>query len=223
MGHSAKIQTTINMKNTNKIICAFVLALSLCACRKGDSEVDLGFPKIYIPQATITGLDNTYPIPNGSLTQNSKYVCRYDKAAGTLEVNIGVVRAGFIKDAKAFSVDLGVCEEQTQKKLESYAASGVLATMLPLSVCDIPPKISVESGKNSGTVYLSIDMKELSKQRDSFFAGDSYKILVLGLEISNPTAYELADSNTNVVICLDLNSEEWDKAESPVRTLFPIY
>ncbi len=204
-------------------MCALVLAMSLCACRKGDSEVNLGFPKIYIPQATITGLDNSYPIPNGSLTQNSKYVCRYDKATGALEVNIGVVRAGFIRDAKAFSVDLGVCEEQTEEKLATYAANGVPATRLPLSVCTVPSKISVEAGKNSGTVYLSIDMKELSKQRSSLFEDDSYEILVLGLEISNPTAYELADSNTNVVICLDLNSDEWDKAGSPVRTLFPIY
>jgi hypothetical protein len=55
-----------------------------------------------------------------------------------------------------------------------------------------------------------------------------YQLLVLGLEIANPTEYELAESNTSVVIVLDLNSSEWDEAlaknlpEGGVRTLFPI-
>lgn len=210
------------MKTARNIILILAMALGLGACQPADSEKDLGFTKIYIPQATITGLDNTYPIPNGSLTQNSKYVCKYNEAAGTLDINVGVVRSGYVKEQKAFSVKLGVCEDETQRKLDEYSGKGIPAIGLPLSLCTIPQTISVENGKNSNSCYVSVNMKELSKQRASLLVDDTYKILVLGLEISDPSEYELAELNTNVVICIDLNSEEWDKAESPVRILFPL-
>ena len=209
------------MKTARNIFLAIVMAFALGSCQQADSEKDLGFTKIYIPQATITGLDNTYPIPNGSLTQNSKYVCKYNEASGTLDINVGVVRSGYVKESKAFSVKLGVCASETQRKLAEYDEKGIPASELPLSVCSIPQTISVEQGKNSNSCYVSVNMKALSKDRASIFVGDTYKILVLGLEISDPTEYELADLNTNVVICIDLNSEEWDKADSPVRVLFP--
>ena len=95
-------------------------------------------------------------------------------------------------------------------------------------MCTIPGKISVKQGNNTGTCYLTVDLQALSAQASSLLVDGQYKLLVLGLEIANPTEYELAESNTKVVIVLDLNSPEWDDAaekklpEGGVRTLFPI-
>lgn len=216
------------MKLIRNISIVLALALAFTACEEADSVKDLGFPVIYIPQATVTGLDNSYPIPLGPLNQHTNYCCRYDGTTGNLDINLGVLRAGFIKDQKAFSVDLRTCPEQTQKKLDEYAAKEVPvpAVAIPAEVCTIPEKISVEAGKNSATCYVSVNIKELAKQQASLLAVNTYKLLVLGLEIANPTTYELAENNTSVVIILDLNSENWDGLdpsvpESAVRGLFP--
>jgi len=213
------------MKTIYKILF-FVLALTLSACQKNDATMDYGFPKVYIPQATITGLDNSYPIPSGPFYQNSVYTSRYDNDSGQLQICLGVIRSGYIADQKAFSVKLRVSADQTAAKLAEYAEAGTPAAELPLSMCSIPARISVERGSNGGTCYVSVDMKALSQQRSSIFDGTKYKLLVLGLEISDPSEYELAESNTSVVIVLDLNSEHWDsvaadKPESEVRILFP--
>jgi hypothetical protein len=88
-------------------------------------------------------------------------------------------------------------------------------------------KISVPAGDNTGTCYVSVDLQALANDKASIMEGDIYKQLVLGLEISNPTEYELAETNTSVIIILNLNDANWDglSAETPesaVRKLFPI-
>lgn len=199
------------------------MAAAFCACEPADSNKETGFPLIYIPQATVTGLDNTYPIPNGALDQYTNYVCRYNQQSGALEIALGAYRAGYLTTSKGFTVDLGVCQSETERKLSELES----AMALPLEYCTIPEKITVEEGKNSGSCYVSVNMKALAAKRADIMADDSYKLLVLGLQISNPTAYELAQKNTSVVIVLDLNSSHWDNAptsmpESQIRTLFPI-
>lgn len=211
------------MKKIFKSILVVFAAVSLSVSCESDSTKDTGNAVIYIPQANITGLDNTYPIPNGSLNQNTNYVCKYDKATGMLGVNVGVIRAGYINNAKGFSVDLKECSSETERKVNELGN----AMAIPSDCFSIPAKIEVPAGKNSATCYVSINLQKLSANKASFFDGTEYKKLVLGLEIANPTAYELAETNTKVVIVLDLNSEHWDtvsadKPESAVRILFPL-
>ena len=75
---------------------------------------------------------------------------------------------------------------------------------------------------------MTVDLQALAGQASSIITDGKYQLLVLGLEIANPTQYELAENNTSVVIVIDLNSAEWDDAlaknlpEGGVRTLFPI-
>lgn len=211
----------------NLLFLALAAVVSLLAgCEPSDANKDYGFPLIYIPQATVTGMDNSYPIPNGPLDQNKTYVCNFKD--GKLNIALGVVRAGAIADQKAFSVDLKVCESETERKIAEYDSKDTPAAELPVNMCTIPGKISVKQGNNTGTCYLTVDLQALSAQASSLLVDGQYKLLVLGLEIANPTEYELAESNTKVVIVLDLNSPEWDDAaekklpEGGVRTLFPI-
>ncbi len=215
------------MKNAVKILF-IALFTGLAACSENDATKDYGFAKVYIPQATVTGLDNSYPIPSGPFYQNSVYTCTYDKQSGILQVALGVIRSGYFSQQKAFSVDLGVSAAETSRKLAEYTEKGTPAAALPQDLCTIPGKISVEAGNSGGTCYIGIDMKKLALQQTSLYTGTEYKLLVLGLEITNPTEYELADNYTSVVIVLDLNSQHWDnvaedKPESDIRSLFPIY
>ncbi len=201
--------------------------VAFASCDKNDATADYGFPKVYIPQATVTGLDNTYPIPLGPFYRNSTYSCSYEN--GILSIALGVIRSGYLAKQQAFSVDLGVSKADTDRKLAEYADAGTPAAALPQSVCTIPGKISVEEGTNGGTCKVLVDLKALAASRSSYYANGVYSLLVLGLQISNltgPAEYTLADNYTSVVIVLDLGSSEWDdvaadKPESEVRKLFP--
>lgn len=215
----------ICLRNYLSVLAIAVMAMTMVGCEPSDANKDYGFPLVYIPQATVTGLDNSYPIPNGPFGQNTKYTCNYKD--GKLNIALGVVRAGKLAEEKAFTVDLGVSEAETSKKVQELIGKETPAVELPVSLCTIPEKISVPAGDNTGTCYVSVDLQALAADRAAIMEGDVYKQLVLGLEISNPTVYELAESNTSVIIILNLNDSNWDglSAETPesaVRKLFPI-
>lgn len=211
-----------------KKLLPITILLSVTAftgCEQNDNDRDYGFPKIYIPQATITGLDNSYPIPAGPFGQSTSYTCHFRD--GKLNIAIGAVRAGVLADQKAFTVDLSVSQEETDRKLKELNEKGTPAAEFPSDVYSFPEKISIDKGKNTGTCYVAVDMEKLSRQQAALYENGSYRLLVLGLEISNPTNYELADTNTSVIIILDLNSVHWDNVaenlpESEVRALFPL-
>lgn len=200
-------------------------ALLLSACQKEDANKDYGFAKVYIPQATVTGIDNSYPIPMGPFYQNSKYTCSYSQETGKLDIVVGVIRSGYFSVQQGYSVSLSVSAGLTNEKVTELGG-----VALPTAVCTVPGTITVPDGLSGATVNVSVDLKTLSAQRATFQDTEGYKKLVLGLEISNlsgPAEYSLADSNTSVAIVLDLGSEHWDtvpagKPETEVRTLFPL-
>ncbi len=207
------------MKTLYKILPVLALFFAFAACEENDATRDYGFAKLYIPQATVTGLDNSYPIPLGPFGQNSVYTCKFDNGTGILDIEVGVIRSGYYAEQKGYSVDLKVSDTETADKLAAYSEAGTPAAELPAAVVTVPSKITVPAGQSGEAVYVSVDLKALALQKTSLWVTDKYKLLVLGLEISNPTEYELADNNTSVVIVLDLNSEYWG---AEVRTLFPM-
>ena len=195
------------------------LVFAFASCDENDATRDYGFAYVYIPQATVTGLDNSYPIPLGPLDQYTSYACKFDSATGRLDIEVGVIRSGYFAQQKGYSVDLGVSASETADKLAAYSEAGTPAAELPAAVVTVPSKITVPDGQSGEGVYVSVDLNALALQKTSLWVTDKYKLLVLGLEISNPTEYELAENNTSVVIVLDLNSEYWG---TDVRTLFPL-
>ncbi len=213
-----------------KILLLSIVLMAAWACQKSDANRDYGFAKVYIPQAGVTGLDNSYPIPLGPFYQNRDYACRYDPSSGMLQIVVGVIRSGYFSTQEAYSVSLGPCKGETDRKLAEYALREVPATELKQDLCSIPARIEVGQGQSGETCYVGVDMKALALQKASLVSDSQYKLLVLGLEISNlngPSNYELSDKNTNVVIVLDLNSPHWDtvpadKPESDIRKLFPL-
>ena len=134
-------------------------ALILGACKKEDATKDYGFAKVYIPQATVTGIDNSYPIPLGPFGQNSKYTCSYDAASGKLDIAVGVIRSGYFAVQKGYSVSLGISADLTAAKV---AETGGVA--LPAAVCTIPGTITVPDGESGASVKVSVDLKALAAQ-----------------------------------------------------------
>ena len=217
------------MKTLHKILL-ISLSLALTACGKEDATKDYGFARVYIPQATVTGIDNSYPIPLGPFYRNSVYSCSYDAASGSLEIVLGVIRSGYFAHQQAYSVTLGVSEALTSAKVTALETAGTPAAALPAELCTIPAGLSVPEGESGATCHVGVDLKALAARRATFYADGQYKKLVLGLEISRlegPDGYTLADRNTSVALVLDLGSAWWDdvpadKPESQVRLLFPI-
>lgn len=212
--------------SSNKLLFAFTLLLVImfASCKESDSEKDIGFPKIYIPQATITGLDNSYPVPNGAFGQNTSYNCFYKD--GILNIALGVVRSGYINNAKGFSVTVETSPDETARKVSQLEGNGDAAIQMPSGIYQLPANVEVQSGNNTGTFYLPVNLRELANSSASLSEKNKWKKLVLGVKITNPTQYELSETNTSVVVIIDLNSEHWDKvdanaAESEIRTLFP--
>jgi hypothetical protein len=214
----------INTNNKWLFAITLLVAIVFTGCEKGDSDSDIGIPVIYIPQATITGLDNSYPVPNGPLGQNTSYNCFYKD--GVLNIALGVVRAGYISNAKGFSVTLATSDEETTQKVAQLVADGEPATAIPSGIYQLPAKVEVAAGNNTGTCYIPVNLRELANSKATLEENNKWKKLVLGVKITNPTYYELSETNTSVVVIIDLNSAEWDNvdasaAESEVRTLFP--
>ena len=218
------------MKTLYKILLLTIALIAAGACQKSDATKDYGFAKVYIPQAGVTGLDNSYPIPLGPFYQNRDYCCKYDPATGMLQIVVGVIRSGYFSQQAGYKASLGLCKSETDRKLAEYAAKVIPAMELTPEYCTIPAAIEVKQGQSGETCYVGVDMKALSLQRTSLVSDGRYKLLVLGLEISQlsgPAEYQLADKNTSVVVVLDLNSQHWDtvssdKPESEVRNLFPL-
>jgi hypothetical protein len=211
----------------NKLLFALTLLLAIMFtnCEESDSEKNIGFPKIYMPQATITGLDNSYPVPNGPFGESTSYNSFYKD--GILNIALGVVRAGYIADAKGFSVNIEVSQDETNMKISQLEESGKTAIQIPSGIYQLPANVNVPAGSNTGTFYLSVNLRELANSSASLLNNDGWKMLVLAVKISNPTHYELSETNTSVVVIIDLNSEHWDNvaedaAESEVRILFPM-
>ena len=205
---------------------AVLLAVLLTGCFKSYNEDDVGFARIYIPQATITGLDNSYPVPRGAFGVNTSYTCFYKD--GSLNIALGVVRSGSFAVQKAFSVSISMSQEETTDYLAKMEEDGEDAVQIPSGMYDLPGSVSVEAGKNTGTFYMSVNMNSLASQSALLMGDNEWKKLVLAVKISNPTEYELSDANTSIVVIIDLNSIHWDNAktaglaEGAVRTLFPL-
>ena len=180
------------------VLCTLVLA----GCQKGDGDADYGFTYVYIPQATFTGTNNFYPVPGGS-GDFASLNFKVDKQGNTpvsLNILLGVLRAGKFATSEGFTVNVDVLSIITNEMVASGEISNALA--LPSGVYTIPNVASVEANKNSGSFYLSVDVNKLM---DGTYNGKSL-VLAVGISNPNPAHYKLSDSNTSVVVIIDVDA-----------------
>jgi hypothetical protein len=187
------------MKNKKTAFTFIMLcAMAFAGCQKGDGGADYGYARIYIPQARVTGLNNHYTVPGGSGDISS---LRYTVADGRVDILLSVARSGKISDATGFSVDVAVSADDTRAAMEATGPDAIAnAVELPAALYELSPTATVASGETSGPIDLSLDMRQLP--------GGDYdgKNLVLAVKIANPTAWELSDTNTSVVVIVDVDA-----------------
>lgn len=173
----------------NKQLTIILFILVLLGCEKGDGFKEFGYEYIFMPQAMVTGgINNNYSVPAGG----GEYTNNFIVNNGKVDVLLGVLRSGSSGSA-AYSVDI-LSYAPSAEVLESLEGEA-----LPSSMYTLPNKVDVSSDKTGEVFYLSIDSQALLTE-----AYDS-KILVLTVEITNPTFYELAEKGTKVNVVIDVD------------------
>ena len=193
------MELIIKNRKIANVFLAVITAAFWSSCQKGDGDADYGFAYVYIPQATFTSLDNTYPVPSGAgkNTYNFKVDTLSDGTPDKINIILGVLRSGKISDAEGFTVNVNVLSEMTNDAIIALDD----ALPLPASMFTIPDKAVVEAGTNSALFYVTVDVNQLT---NSMYIG---KKLVLAVGISEPTNnFELAKDNTSVVIIIDVDA-----------------
>ena len=177
------------------VLCALVLA----SCQKGDGDADYGFNYVYMPQATYTGTNNFYPIPGGSGDYSSLNY-KIDKQGNKINILLGVIRSGKLENASKLTVNVGVLADVTNQMVASGEISNALA--MSSSIYTIPNTASIEADNNSCSFNLSVDINKLM---DGTYNGKNL-VLAVGISNPNPAKYELSDSNTSVVVIIDVDA-----------------
>lgn len=158
----------------------FAVFVAISSCQKADSDKEWGFPLIYMPQAKY----EPYRVPGGSMDDNNgNQNYRVDKAAGVVNIFLGVYRGGL-------------------QKLQSYSVSvtsgsddGTSGTLLPDTAYSLPASVTCPDGKRDAGFYLAVDITYLKANAD--------KSLYLKVSISNPTRYELNESLVSTIVRID--------------------
>lgn len=185
------------MKKLLKYIgIATAVLVSAVSCNKGDGDAYYGNCFIYIPQATQSGgINNYYNVPSGE----GIYTYNYKVTETTVNAIMGVSRSGKQED-KAYSVGIGVdtakaAEVATLLNEENPGKYEVIKE----SMYTIPARVEVPAGSYSTTYYIELFKSELS---NSLYAG---KVLVLYIGLHDPTTYELAKTNTEIAVLIDVD------------------
>lgn len=171
-------------------IAALAVTFGFLGCEESDGDKEYGFGKVYMPQAT---RGDYYSVPSGG----GEYTYNFNVENGKLNVFLGVLRAGKIANA-AYSVTVGI----DQTAAQTFISKGTVANamLMPSSIYTIPTSVSVPADKSGETFYLSIDVATLQQ------AAYDNKQLVLCVNISNPTKFEIADDNTNTMVVINVNA-----------------
>ena len=176
-------------------LCTFILA----GCQEGDGDADYGFSRIYMPQSSVTGIDNHYPVPGGSgvYTYNFRVDTLPNGAPDKIQIILGVARSGKISGAGGFVVNVHVLPEMTDEAVNEIED----ALVLPSGIYTLPDQVAVEAGKNSAAFYLTVDINNLM---DGAYDG---KNLALAVGISEPAVgFDPEADGTSVIVVIDVDA-----------------
>lgn len=178
------------------------LASFFTGCEKEASSLDYGTPVVYMPQSMQAGTATSivYNVPAGYDSITNNYVI--DSPDNKLNIVLGVLRSGKVAN-KAFS-----CAILTNPDTVTTAiANGTLignpdptdsVVLLPSSAYSLPATVSVPSGSNQATFYLTVDIAQLKT-----FAG---KKVALAVYLDKPSTYQLSPTNAETIVVIDVNA-----------------
>lgn len=164
------------------IIYLLAVVMLAVACKKEDVFNENGITSIYMPQASIGngGFNNVYPVPfnNGNVENYT-----LDTITKTLKIVLGVKNSGLSKDG--FSVSVTADKEATDAFLKSKEGNGAVA--LPEGSYSLPTNVTVESGSNEKTFYLTVDTgKIITDHPDYFEKKMALAVKITGNAVINP-------------------------------------
>lgn len=182
----------MNMGKKFVLFLAFVCMAGFVAC-DGDGDADYGFGKIYMPQAMQSGgLNNSYTVPSG----DGEYTYNFRVTESHVKAILGVTRSGKLSDAKGFSVSVYTSDAETAAAVSQFGGEAMPSDFYE----PLPQSVTVPSGQAGEVFYLEIPRSTLS---DPAHAGKKY---VLAVGISNPSAYELAETGTVTAVIVDVDA-----------------
>jgi hypothetical protein len=123
-----------------------------------------------MPQANY----DPYVVPNGGTQEQMNINYRVDKAAGKMQIFLGIYRSG-LEEFLAYEVSVST---------GTTTLDGT--TLLPETAYTIPSTVSCPDGKRDATFYLSVNIEYLQDNPTTDFS--------LPVTISNPTRYSLHES-----------------------------
>jgi len=176
------------------LIVSVLMMASLTGCDKGDGEADYGFAYIYMPQSMVTGgLSSNYAVPagGGTMTYNFKVNANKD-----LDVILGVLKSGKFASNEGYSVNVAVDDAKTTAALAGIASS----MAMPSTMYTLPSSVTVPDGETGAGFYLTVDADAL---KQAIYTG---KKLVLAVGLTSTNKYELAATNVNTVVVIDVNA-----------------
>jgi hypothetical protein len=177
----------------------FIAALTgVCSCEKAASEKEVGFSKIYMPQAMFKsgGTSNNYPVPSGS--DSSTYNYLVDPKEKKLNIILGAAVSG--SGSSGFTVDIKADNDTLQQLFSNKLLDTALYKLMPASMYSLPNNLEVPAGSKTGTFYLSVDIGQLKQDK---YIG---KYLVLAVKLANPDKYELNGAISTTIVIIDVNA-----------------
>ena len=177
----------------NKIALLFTAfsALLFVQCEKGDHLTEWGIAKIAMPQASILdgGTTNNYIVPSEGMKNYE-----LDTVANTISIRLGVSQSGK-QSPQGFKVEVNTNSDTINYLVESEIIEN--AVLLPEEVYTLPETVTVEAGEREALFALEIDREKLIANHIEI----SGKNLLLAVQISNPSNYELDNRlNTTIVV-----------------------
>lgn len=181
---------------------AFATILFFGGCEKEAGSLDYGAPVIYMPQSLQSGTSTSivYNVPTGYDAATYNFVI--DTPNNKLDIILGVLRSGKVAN-DAFSVAILTNPDTVTAAIANGSLVGSpdptdSIVLLPSSAYSLPATVSVPSGSNQATFYLSVDIGQLQAL--------SGKKAALAVYLDKPTTYPLNPANSETIVVIDVNA-----------------
>lgn len=175
-------------------------ATLLGGCEKEASSLDYGAPLIYMPQSAQSSSNIIYNVPSGLDSATHNYVI--DTPDNKLNIVLGVLRSGKAANS-AFSVAILTNPDTVTTAIANGSLVGNpdptdSIVLLPSAAYSLPATVSVPSGSNQTTFYLSVDITQLKAL--------SGKKAALAVYLDKPSTYQLSLTNAETIVLIDVNA-----------------
>ena len=171
------------------LLLATICVLAAVSCQKGDGDAEYGIAQVYITQAMTNGtIDNVYAVPGG----DDVYTYNFKVEENVVKVFLSVYRSGKL-DVDEVTVDVVADDAASAQQ-----ATALGAAIMPQDMYSLPAKVTVPAGQNAVTFYLELQKSALSAA--------SGKVYVLCVGVKNPTAFQLYEPASQVIVKLDVDA-----------------